>query len=1309
MNQTDDDSEDDLPTPSEFDAASIAPSLRAAERFAFQKLLGKGASGAVYQAYDQTRGATIAVKFLTALDPGSLYRFKSEFRTLANLVHPNLLQLYELLTYDQDWLLTMELVEGTDFFSYVCSPEARGKTADDYDTPDYTGQLAAANSSGADAVREDMNATAVVRAPDRVFVSSSTPPPPRARRGIPADATVCPFDEGRLRSSLLQLCNGLQALHRADRLHRDLKPANVLVSTADARVVICDFGLTLEGSQHRDAELGRAEEDRAGESRFQTRQREVAGTLAFMSPEQARAHTLTSASDWYSVGVMLYLALTGRVPFSPALSFEAAVQAKLRARPTHPALFYPAVPTALAELALALLRPDPRKRAGYDEALAALQGKTQRPLPRASLNRGLIGRDEQLSTLASAFSASRSGSATIALVSGSSGMGKSSLVQHFLAQLEQDHDALVLRARCYEREQLPYKAVDPLIDALSAHLISLDAERAWALVPASINYLAALFPALKQVRAVHERCDEALEVSDPRERRRLAFRSFRELCRRLALQRPLVLFIDDLQWGDRDSAPLFQELVSQPHAPAVLVVCAYRGEDETRSPLVALLKSSHALDESMRVVDVKVGALAFPDAQRLALALLQDTTEAEAAAESIAREAEGSPFFVHELAGYLTEHGLDAAARVRLDTVIQAQLDELLRESRALLSIIAVAGRPVAHATITAASQLGSGLFKALRDLEARHLVLSTRSELGERVECYHDRIREAAYQSLSRAELQALHRALAEALEGAEPEDSDALLEHWRGAGERAKALHYAVRGAERAQAALAFTRAADLYREALSLMAAGDAQARTLQEQLGHALMLAGRGPEAALAFQELIPGATAAEVIKFRMLAITQLLRGGKIVAGFEELARADDLFGVRFPESQAKALVMLVTRRLRIRLRERSIVIHAADRPNDVQKDRLDAMWEVAAALSSADWARGSVYGAELMLRAMDSGDPSHIAGACGLEAVVAATANKPARVQRMLELAERASDSTGRLDLIARVRGMRAVCLQLQGQWCDSVRVARESQELQRRAARVTWDHTIMIWWEITSAAYAGYIADLATTVPEALRDAEARGDVFAATSFRTHRCCWAWLAQDRPGVAELHVDAAERAWTPTGYQFQHWHMAYSRSDVDLYRGTPKRSLERVMRDWSRGRLLHQVRAVHVDMLYTRARLALALARAERRSSLLALAIGDARGLLREDMLWSRALGNLVLAGAASFDSRNEALRLLALAESQFASADMVLHVELARARRGELLGGLDGQQLTAAALEKVGALGVKRPEAFLQMLAPFGP
>src|SRR5262245_58158808 len=88
---------------------------RVAGRFVFQRTRGFGASGTVYQAYDEVRAATIAVKSLTALDPGSLFRFKSEFRALSNLAHPNLLQLHELITHEEQWLLTMELVEGTDF------------------------------------------------------------------------------------------------------------------------------------------------------------------------------------------------------------------------------------------------------------------------------------------------------------------------------------------------------------------------------------------------------------------------------------------------------------------------------------------------------------------------------------------------------------------------------------------------------------------------------------------------------------------------------------------------------------------------------------------------------------------------------------------------------------------------------------------------------------------------------------------------------------------------------------------------------------------------------------------------------------------------------------------------------------------------------------------------------------------------------------------------------------------------------------------------------------------------------------------
>jgi hypothetical protein len=307
---------------------------------------------------------------------------------------------------------------------------------------------------------------------------------------------------------------------------------------------------------------------------------------------------------------------------------------------------------------------------------------------------------------------------------------------------------------------------------------------------------------------------------------------------------------------------------------------------------------------------------------------------------------------------------------------------------------------------------------------------------------------------------------------------------------------------------------------------------------------------------------------------------------------------------------------------------------------------------------------------------------------------------------MIDIAEEAGRNSGRAELIGRVRGMQAVCRQLQGRWLESVRMARESQELQRRCATQVWDYAIMIWWEMLSAAFAGQVGELVTKVPEALRDAEGRGDVFGATSFRTHRCCWAWLGMDRPEVADGNVDIAEREWNPDGYQFQHWHMSYARSEVDLYNGTPRRSFERVLRDWHRGHLLRQVGGVRSDMLYTRARLALSSAIAAPQASLIKRALADGRALIAQGAPWTIALGHALLAQAASFERRDVALCELEKAERLFAAADMALHVEVMRVRRGQLMGDRTGDELAASGLRQIHALGAKRPERFVDMLAP---
>src|SRR5580698_10025820 len=358
-------------------------------RYEIVRRIGVGGMGAVYEAFDRDRRQRVALKTLLRFSPAALYRFKQEFRTLADVHHPNLVRLHELVvTEGAAAFFVMELVGGSDFQAYV------QRVVDEPPSPSPAPAL-----------------------PPRATVK---PRSGAATSGHPA-LKPSPADFDKLRRGLRQLVEGVQALHSAGKLHRDIKPSNILV-TPEGRVVILDFGVATELRGH------------AGEA--PTGSGEVVGTARYMAPEQVDENAPIPASDWYSVGVILYEALVGQTPFVGStidvLSMKSAVD------PLAPSECVEGVPPDLDALCVALLRRDPEARPQGADILRRL-GATRTSAPPSALvadpsEAAFVGREPQLQALRAAYAASRAASVTVR-VGGASGMGKSTLVHYFLDQL----------------------------------------------------------------------------------------------------------------------------------------------------------------------------------------------------------------------------------------------------------------------------------------------------------------------------------------------------------------------------------------------------------------------------------------------------------------------------------------------------------------------------------------------------------------------------------------------------------------------------------------------------------------------------------------------------------------------------------------------------------------------------------------------------------------------------------------------------------------------------------------------------------
>jgi serine/threonine protein kinase len=1252
------------------------------DRYKVSHRIGEGATGVVYEAFDRQRGEAVAVKRLLQFTPAALYSFKQEFRTLANVLHPNLVLLHELTVTEGDGaFIAMELVLGMDFVSHVTKPAV---------PPSAERTQKERSSSGMDAP-----------------IGS-------------AELESSPADLDKLRSALGQVVLAVQALHAAGKLHRDIKPSNILV-TPEGRVVVLDFGLATELPRLIDATV--------------SEEREIVGTAHYMSPEQALAEEATEASDWYGVGAILYEALTGRPPFiGSALEVLTSKTMGEALRPSRRVL---GVPSDLDALCSELLACDPRGRPTGADILRRLDAVRSVRLSRAvptvadsAQSTTFVGRESQLRALREAFDHVRSGTPTTVRVTGASGMGKSALTQLFLDRLVDSREAIVLRGRVYERESVAFKAIDGVIDALSRYLIHLQDSGGVVDLPSDIAVLTRVFPVLLRVPSVNDIVSRTVLAEQVVRQR--AFWALRELLTTLTARQPLVIYIDDVQWGDADSAALLVELTRPPKAPPFLLVLTHREEEPPISPFLKELHDRWPARAESRIV--AVGALEAEDARRLALALLDASDEtAQRTAQAVARESGGSPFLVEELVrsnrAASKRDGGQTLNVLSVDQMVSQRLDLLPDAARRLTEIAAVGARPLPISVVAQAAGIANGGYEALALARAQRLARSGVRDGQEVVEPVHDRFRQAVLARLDDDALRESHARLADALEASPRVDSEAIAVHQRAAGRLERAAWHSERAAEEAAAKMAFEQAARLFRLTLETNPPSGEHARRLRTRLAQVLEWSGRGEEAGRAYLEAADGAPPLERAELERAASVGFFSSGHIVEGAAALRRALATAGLKAPESTLGTLFLIRVYRLLIlwsflfgfRFRERE--------PEGVSPEdrlRIDVLFAAAIGFGISNVVLGRCMGTRGFLIALRRGDRFQVLRAATMElnnhaggkegklerALVRLTTRLAARNRKRFNSEQDDPEfiqggPTARTLFL----GTQLTSVYLRGEW----RRAREIFDelfagMRLQDLRGGWIASRKVFgcWTLN---FLGEHREVARLHAVLLAEAEELGDHHTSVQLRDGSLAIMWLAADDPDGARRNIEESMARWPSDRYLLQHWHRLYGEGEIELYLGDGAKAYARVDRDTKAlsKSLLLRVQHMRVQTMFLRGRCAIASLDAEpgARRQRLRETLRLARRLDKEGMTWAAPFAAILRAAVTNaLGNRSAAIDGLRHAIDLSRAADMHGYTRAARHRLGLLLGGDEGHRLVAEAEREMADQGVRAPARFAATLVP---
>jgi tetratricopeptide (TPR) repeat protein len=527
-----------------------------------------------------------------------------------------------------------------------------------------------------------------------------------------------------------QIAKALAVAHSSGIVHRDIKPENIMVRD-DGYVKILDFGLA------RLAALPGTDFDSKAGTYVQTSAGIIVGTLAYMSPEQAQGDVVGSATDIFSLGVVLFELATGQHPFRSD-SRVGLMNAIVTQHPVPPSRLNPETAGSLETTILRMLEKAPRDRPGaleVEESLSSIQFDTSaltQAVMVAKATPHTVGREPELSQLQSCFERASGGRGQIFCVAGEPGIGKTTLIEDFLAQLRARSDVGIARGRCSER-LAGTEAYLPFIEAVESLLNEPGNTRAGLirmLAPTWYGQVVSLSPDHSSDVAVLADIKSASQERLKREMANLLDESSRA--------KPLILFFDDLHWADDSTTSMLAYLANKFDGMRLMIIAAYRPSD--------LMLNKHPflqvkLDLQTRGLcsEIQLGFLSREEVAHYISQEFQVNRFPEGLAQLIYAKTEGSPLFMADLVRYLRDQeiiaerngewvltremsAIESELPESVRSMIQRKIDQLDEEDRRLLVAASVQGYNFDSSVVARASGVESSQVEdRLENLERVH------------------------------------------------------------------------------------------------------------------------------------------------------------------------------------------------------------------------------------------------------------------------------------------------------------------------------------------------------------------------------------------------------------------------------------------------------------------------------------------------------------------------------------------------------------------------------------------------------------